>query len=482
MPLALIVAAGAALRFATLDVQSFSDDELFTTWLVRMDLGDMLETIPESEATPPLFYVVEWLAAQVLGTGEVGMRILPALFGTLTIPVVYAATRYAASERAALAAAALAAINPFLVWYSQEARAYALLILLVALSVMWLFAYSRESRTSALVGWSLASAAAVATHYFAVFIVGPAAVWLLVAADGPVRRRAAAVAAPALAGAALVPLALHQRDTVSDPGGLGGSPVGERLASIPKNFLVGFPVPAEFAVSILAGVLAAVALVLALHAPDAERRGARDAGLLAIAGVLLPLAIAPVGFDYVSSRNVVGALVPTVIVLACGFATTRSGRIALAALCAASAAAVIGVALSPEHQRRDWRGAADALGQPTGNRALVFSPPFSNPGPFRVYFGGRFGFAGERIAGVDEVVALGLAEPGGFGPGAPEPPDGRAAAPPPGFRLHADERTETYRIVRYRARRPRDLGYGDVAKLALPDVRSVILEQRGGGR
>ena len=480
MPLALIVAAGAILRFATLDVQSFSDDELFTTWLVRMDVGAMLETIPESEATPPLFYVVEWLAVQVLGTGEVGMRLLPALFGTLTIPVVHAATRYAASERAALAAAALVAVNPFLVWYSQEARAYSLLILLVALSVMWLFAYSREPRRSALVGWALASAAAIATHYFAVFIVGPAAVWLLVAADGPVRRRAAAVAAPALACAALVPLALHQRNTVSDPGGLGDSSVAERVPSIPKNFLTGFPVPAELAVSILAGALAAFALVLAVRAPDPERRGARDAGLLAAAGVLLPLVIAPVGFDYVSSRNVVAALVPVVMVLACGFATTRAGRIALVALCAVSAAAVIGVALSPEHQRRDWRGAADALGQPAGSRAVVFSPPFSNLGPFRVYFGDRYAFAGERITGIDEVVAVGLAEPGGFGPGAPEPPDGPPAAPPRGFRLHADERTGTYRLVRYRAKRPHDLGYWDVAKLALPDVRSVILEQRGG--
>ena len=45
-----------------------------------------------------------------------------------------------------------------------------------------------------------------------------------------------------------------------------------------------------------------------------------------------------------------------------------------------------GVAAEPRYQRPDWKGAAAAVGPPRSSRALVFNPPFSNPGPFRVYF------------------------------------------------------------------------------------------------
>ena len=137
--LGLVLAAGAALRFATLDVQSLWYDEAVTARLLRMDLGAMLRAIPGSESTPPLYYVLAWLWTQLLGTGEAGMRSLSALLGTATIGVVWALGRRLGGDRAALAAAALAAFSPLLQWFSQEARAYALLALLAALAaLLWL--------------------------------------------------------------------------------------------------------------------------------------------------------------------------------------------------------------------------------------------------------------------------------------------------------------------------------------------------------
>src|SRR3954447_14492097 len=115
MLLAGIVVAGAVLRFATLDGQSYWFDEATTVHLLRMDLGGMLGAIPDSESTPPLYYVVAWLWSKVFGLGEVGLRSLSALAGTATVPVVYALTARVASVRAGLIAAALAATNPLLV-------------------------------------------------------------------------------------------------------------------------------------------------------------------------------------------------------------------------------------------------------------------------------------------------------------------------------------------------------------------------------
>ena len=82
------------------------------------------------------------------------------------------------SRRAGLVAAALVAVNPFLVWYSQEARSYALLSLLTAATVL-AFGFALRGDRRWLAGWAALSTLAIATHYFAVFVVGAEAVWLL---------------------------------------------------------------------------------------------------------------------------------------------------------------------------------------------------------------------------------------------------------------------------------------------------------------
>src|SRR5436190_482646 len=103
--LALICVAGAVLRFATLDVQSLWYDEAVTAELLRMNLSGLLHAIPNSESSPPLYYVLGWLWTHVFGTGEVGLRSLPALIGTATIPVVWALGRRIGGDGAGLVAA-----------------------------------------------------------------------------------------------------------------------------------------------------------------------------------------------------------------------------------------------------------------------------------------------------------------------------------------------------------------------------------------
>src|SRR3954447_1785926 len=194
--LALIVAAGAAIRFIGLGSQSWSPDEGVTVALLKLGFGDLFTALRHSESTPPLYYYLAWLWAKVFGLNEAGLRSLSALAGTLTVPVAYVAGASLVTRRAGLVVAALAAFNPLLVWYSQESRSYALLVLLVTAS----FAFFAQDRVG---WWAAASVAALATHYFAAFVVLPEAVWLA----WELRRRALwPLAAVAAAGAALLPL------------------------------------------------------------------------------------------------------------------------------------------------------------------------------------------------------------------------------------------------------------------------------------
>ena len=87
----------------------------------------VVRAVKNSESNPPLYYVLAWAWAKAFGTHEVGLRSLSTLFGTATVPLAYCIGAELAHRRAGLIAAALVAVSPMLIWYSQEARSYAVL-------------------------------------------------------------------------------------------------------------------------------------------------------------------------------------------------------------------------------------------------------------------------------------------------------------------------------------------------------------------
>jgi len=209
-----ITAVGAIVRFATLDVQSFDHDEAVTAVrALHPSLFDTLSEVADGERSPPLYYVLAWGWSRIFGTGEVGLRSLSALFGTLTVPLAYLAARALVDRRRiALLAAAFVALNPYLVWYSQEARSYALMVLLTTLALVFFARALRRPDARSLALWAAASVLAIGSHYFAVFLIAPQAMWLLARKRG--RRQAAlAVVGVLAAGAALIPLAVSQESS-----------------------------------------------------------------------------------------------------------------------------------------------------------------------------------------------------------------------------------------------------------------------------
>ena len=486
-----VVVAGAAVRFATIDVQSFWIDEGYTVRLLRMDLGGLLDGIPRTEGTPPLYYALAWLWTRPFGTGEVGVRSLSALLGTATLPVAYALGRRLVSQRAGLIAAALAAFNPLLVWYSQEARSYALLILLAALGTLCFLRAERDGRGYA--AWGLASAAALATHYYAVFVVVPQALWLL--ARPPDRRRALlAVAGAGAVGAALLPLAIEQSHN-EGARFIAFSDLGDRVLQVPKQFLVGYDLPSEAAFTAAAAALSAAAVVLLFTRADVRARdGARTAAALVAAIAGLPLVVAIAGADYFIARNAIAAWIPFAILLAAGFAAARRAGPALAvALCAVFLGATIAVDASPEYRRDDWRGAARALGPPAVTRALVVTPlnglvPLSLYAPrLRPFPTGGLSLvppqlpplpdsgvtSSVRIREVD-LLAVAARRPGQT-PRPPRPPSPAI----PGFREVLRLDRPTFTLVRLRAPAPVPFSLARLTGLRLDPRTPDVLIQTG---
>src|SRR5437764_4829087 len=158
--LALTVLA-AALRFATLGQQSLWLDESYAIEDVSRSFGAMLDWVRAKEGSPPLYFVLAWGWAKLFGTGAIGLRTLSALAGTATVPLVYAAGAALASRRAGVAAAALTAVSPLMVWYSQDARPYALLVAFGAASLWCAARAASGGKPRWLAGWALTASLAL---------------------------------------------------------------------------------------------------------------------------------------------------------------------------------------------------------------------------------------------------------------------------------------------------------------------------------
>jgi 4-amino-4-deoxy-L-arabinose transferase-like glycosyltransferase len=448
-----IVALAALVRFATLDEQSYWYDEAVTVGLIRMDFGGMLDQIPESESTPPLYYAVAWLWAKVFGTGEIGLRSLSALCGTAFVPVAYAIGARAVGARVGLVAAGLAAANPLLVWYSQEARAYALLVLLAGLSFLFfVHLLTGDPRRRTLVLWALFSALALATHYFAAFLVAIEAIWLLATAAN---RRPVAVALAALTAVELahLPLLLHQR-SLNLADFIDEIPLGHRLARTPKQFLVGFDAPWEVATAVAAGLLVLLSVWFVWSRGDDRERRTALIGAAVGGGLLLATGLlAIIGVDYFDTRNVLVAWPPLAVAVAAGLGAQRAARagiVAAVALALVGTSTVASVMTQESFQRDNWRGVAAALGQvdPSKPRALVITP-FTAAKPFAVY-APEFEPMPEAGVSVNEVdfVALPVRHRTQSKPG-PPPRPGNHPPPSPGFSLIDRRMDDTFTLLRY---------------------------------
>ncbi len=294
----------------------------------------------------------------------------------LTVPVGYAAARTLISRRAGLIAAALIAFNPYLIWYSQEARAYSLVVLLAGATLL-AFAHARNNPSPwVMAAWTGSCALALATEYYAVLLVLPEAVWLLHLYHR--RRRAVWISLAVLAvwSAPLLWFAISQNAT-GHASWIAPIPLGPRVGQIVPQFLVGYGGPALAVLQRIAEAAALAALVLLVTRSDArERSGALLAGGLALVGLILVLMLVAGGVDDLITRNVIVLWLPAALAVAGGLAAIRArwvGAVLTVVLCAIGVTTTAAVAFDRTLQRPDWRKLAQLLGQnpPPGGRVLL---------------------------------------------------------------------------------------------------------------
>jgi mannosyltransferase len=504
--LAGLVTLAAVVRILTIDNQSFWTDEALTAFEAHLPFGDMIHTVQHVETTPPLYFVLIWGWAKLFGTSEIALRSVSTLAGIALVPIAYLTAKELASRWAGVIAAALVAVNPFLIWFSQEARSYMLLAALTGAGFLWFVRALRNPSPRHLAWWAVCSALAVCTHFFAGFAVAPEALWLLWVA----RSRAAwvAVGVVALAQGTMLPFALA--DTTHGTGWIAKVPPLNRLGTgalewgVSLLYRRGTPHEGLLAAGVL---IVLVALVVLVAGDERTRRAARVGTVVGGFVIVAPVVLGSFGQDYWLDRNVIPAFLPLIVVIAVACAAPRArvvgGALALALL-AVFAYGAIEVQTHTYLQRPQWRNVARALGPAPVERAILAANG-TTADPLKIYLprvswvqpqGKRHWISEIDIVGATKRLPLAVAIPREAASREEAIPDAPRRAPhgqpvprtkaPPGARLIARFRVSNWVVARFALNHPQRLNVHallrQASKYFIHTPRSLLVFMQRPGR
>jgi mannosyltransferase len=302
-PILLIVGVALLVRLIDLGARPMWYDEAMAVMQSQKGLASMLygtltvENGVAANVHPLLYHTLLWIWEQIVGTEAASVRLFSVLMGIGIVVAGYYISRQLFADRVAMLTGWALAFSPFQVHYSQEARMYALLALLLLSATI---VYWRALHRGRLVHWvifAILAASAQYTHNLA-------AVYLVPLCATPVILRRWKEVLHTI-GAGLVALVLYLPWLLHLPSQLArvqqsywiGRPGLVELVRTLLVFMVGLPVP-SWALSV--AVFSAVFLVV-LGVVSTVRAWKENPVLTRRAVWIVYLSAAPVGFMFLLS-------------------------------------------------------------------------------------------------------------------------------------------------------------------------------------
>jgi uncharacterized membrane protein/O-antigen/teichoic acid export membrane protein len=170
IPATIAVVSGLGLAERFVIPRGLWLDEATSVFEARQGFGQMITTLRTTDVHPPLYFSVLWVTIRAIGDGPLAVRLPSIIAGTLVIPMLYVLGREAYDRRTGVVAAVAGSIAPIMVWYSQEARMYALLMLFAVIA-LWAQVRILRGGGGRLIWaiYAVASIAMVWTQYFGAF-------------------------------------------------------------------------------------------------------------------------------------------------------------------------------------------------------------------------------------------------------------------------------------------------------------------------
>lgn len=175
----LILILGFILRVINLNQSLWFDEAINVFYARDSNLIFYLSYYITGDFHPPGWFFILWIFTNILGTSEIIVRTPSVIFGVLTIYLTYLIGREF-SKKIGLIAALLVSLAPLHIYYSQEARPYALGALAVSLSSYFFLSFLKKPNKKWFWFLVLGIASVLYSDYPAYFILIAQLIFLLV--------------------------------------------------------------------------------------------------------------------------------------------------------------------------------------------------------------------------------------------------------------------------------------------------------------
>jgi len=179
LAVAVVVVIGLVLRFYTHSALWL--DEALTVDRARLPFSQIAGSVKQDGA-PPLYYYLLHFWMEVFGQSDLATRSLSGVIGVVSLPVAWLAGNRFGGRAVGWTTVVLISSAPFAVYYSTEARMYALVILLTGCGFLALHRALEAPRPGNLIATAVVTAALLYSQYWALYLVGVVGLWLLVSA------------------------------------------------------------------------------------------------------------------------------------------------------------------------------------------------------------------------------------------------------------------------------------------------------------
>lgn len=169
--LVVIVLAGLGLRLYRLTWQGVWDNEAFSLTVSHLSFHEMTAKIVKDVVHPPLHYYLLHAVFREFGIGDFQARLVSAVFGTITVGVIFLLAQYLFDTSTGLLASMLMAVSQLAIMYSQEARPYAMASCFSACAIYCFCMAWRERRWLAWCGFIGFAILMLYTEYFTVLLL-----------------------------------------------------------------------------------------------------------------------------------------------------------------------------------------------------------------------------------------------------------------------------------------------------------------------
>jgi Dolichyl-phosphate-mannose-protein mannosyltransferase len=387
---ALIVIAGAAIRFAALSTSIWFDESV-TVRDVSGSFGQMLHRVVNHEASPPFYFLCLWIWRHLVGDTGADLRALSALAGTITIALAFYVARRRIGPRAGLILATCVAVSPILVGYSTQMRMYGVLVLITGIGFEAFLRASESPNRRNLGVWATASVLALWTQYYAALAVAPQAIWLIGLAwkhRSRARATLAAVGGAVLAGLPLIYLIGYQGQRAWPYGARLISSVwhqvpldirdtGTTFGSLAQDVTVGPGGPARALLNGLIVLIGVAIAVLLLRRPERVEGQLLRASCLILPPVVVAVILVQSHILF-EGRYLLPLWLPVGLAASSGLASAGwpGALLACLLLCIWLGIGVVSLAVPQFRAHDDTLGAARSLSMAHGDRLIAISEPW----------------------------------------------------------------------------------------------------------